>query len=281
MSTKVVNISLYQDKLKNYNEKLSNVEDLFNRFKDSKDIDDSQELISKIKSMVDLTQALIKLKEFEQVKKEKETFTKKPLFEDIQKIAAEKGFYIGMQCEAKYFEDDQWYKATINNFNEYGVVVKFSEYGNKETVYPENIRQRQEMILTENMKRRKRKAVESASASTLDEKGDLIIPESLRILDTDSEPERKEKKRRIRSIKSKNRLKKSEETRNKRKDSWKTFQKVGSKKVKGSIFQSPDSISGKVGVTGSGKQMTNFVVPKYKPKKINSNGEEEIDEDNE
>jgi len=209
----------------------------------------------------------------------KKSLSTKPLFEDIQKIAAEKGFFIGMQCEAKWSEDDEWYKATINNFNEFGVVVKFSEYGNKEVVNPDNIRQRQETYLTENMKKRKRKAVESASASNLDEKGDLIIPPSLRILDTDSENERRDKKRRIRSIKSKNRLKKSEETRNKRKDDWKSFQTGGNvikKKKLSSIFSSPDSIMGRVGVTGSGKAMTNFIVPKFKPKQRNvKDGEEE------
>jgi len=254
------------DKIQTFKEKLSTIEDL--HFKDSKDKDDSQDVIGKFKAVIDLTTILLQLKNFEDEKKEN---LKKPIYDNIQKIAAEKGFYIGLQCESKWSEDDNWYKATINNFNEYGVVVKFSEYGNEEIVDPENIRMRQETILSESMKRRKSKAVESASASSLDEKGDLIIPHSLRILDTDSEDERKKKKKRIKSIKSKNRLKKSEETRNKRKNDWKSFQKEGvvkRRKLNSSIFQSPDSIQGKVGVTGSGKGMTEFAVPKFVPKSL-------------
>jgi len=62
--------------------------------------------------------------------------------------------------------------------------------------------------------------------------------------------------------------------RNKRKASWQDFQNKGkvNKKAKKneSIFQSPDTIEGKVGVIGSGKKMTEFTLQKYEPKKLAS-----------
>jgi len=75
-------------------------------------------------------------------------------------------------------------------------------------------------------------------------------------------------------LKNEHRRIQAEELRNKRKASWQDFQQKGkvSKKAKktDSIFQSPDTIEGKVGVIGSGKKMTQFTVQKYEPKKLAS-----------
>jgi len=85
---------------------------------------------------------------------------------------------------------------------------------------------------------------------------------------------RKMKKKGIKALKSEHRKIVAEEQRNKRKASWQDFQNKGTsnKKTKkdGSIFQSPDTIEGKVGVVGSGKKMTEFKFQKYEPKKLNS-----------
>jgi len=104
-------------------------------------------------------------------------------------------------------------------------------------------------------------------------KGDLVIPPSLKILPTDSEAVRKQKKKRIKALKSQYRANKMDEERNKRKRSWQDFQKHGRTKrhrAGPSIFQSPDSVQGKVGVTGSGKGMTETKTMKYEPKKLSS-----------
>jgi len=76
-------------------------------------------------------------------------------------------------------------------------------------------------------------------------------------------------------LKNEHRKIQAEEQRNKRKAQWQDFQnkgKVSKKAKKGgdSIFQSPDTIEGKVGVVGSGKKMTEFKVQKYEPKKLTS-----------
>jgi len=91
------------------------------------------------------------------------------------------------------------------------------------------------------------------------------IPKSLKILPTDSEEVRNSKRKRIRAIKSQHRKKRMEEDRNTRKSAWQEFTQGSSKKVKTgsstgqkkqSIFRSPDTVEGKVGVTGSGNKPT-------------------------
>jgi len=94
------------------------------------------------------------------------------------------------------------------------------------------------------------------------------IPKSLKILPTDSEEVRQHKRKRIRIIKAQFRKKKMEEDRTDKKNAWKEFtaKSTSSKKLKTgfltgrlnkeSIFKSPDSVGGKVGVVGSGKALT-------------------------
>lgn len=54
-------------------------------------------------------------------------------------------------------------------------------------------------------------------------------------------------------------LKKKEEEGNERKNNWQNFQKkMGKAAERKSIFAAPDSVDGRVGVTGSGKNMTTF-----------------------
>jgi len=118
------------------------------------------------------------------------------------------------------------------------------------------------------------------------------VPEHLIPKPSDSEKIRDQKKKKIKQLKSLHRKRKVEEERDDRKNSWLTFQKKslggdkkstssssssshtsshsssgssssggvvpggGVKRLKRSIFASPDSVEGKVGVTGSGKPMT-------------------------
>jgi len=95
----------------------------------------------------------------------------------------------------------------------------------------------------------------------------LEIPDHLKIVPTDTEAVKKRKQKRIKSIKSKNRFTKMAIAQRSKMNSWQNFQTKNKKrKAKGSlqnmrkisIFRSPDTIDGKVGVTGSGKGMTDF-----------------------
>jgi len=94
------------------------------------------------------------------------------------------------------------------------------------------------------------------------------IPESLKILPTDSAKVREQKRKKIKRIKNLHRQKLLEQESKKRKSSWEDFQKGGPKKLKlkRSIFASPDSVDGKVGVTRSGQGMTNF--PESRPRHV-------------
>lgn len=84
-----------------------------------------------------------------------------------------------------------------------------------------------------------------------------IIPDYLKPSPLDSEAQRQTKRRKIKSIKAKLKEKEHEELRLKSQSSWQSFKaKRNGKSV--SMFKSPDSVTGKVGVTGSGAPMTEF-----------------------
>eukprot|EP01067_Filipodium_phascolosomae_P001617 Filipodium_phascolosomae@DN2052_c0_g1_i1.p1 len=96
--------------------------------------------------------------------------------------------------------------------------------------------------------------------------GGWRIPENLAIKPGDTEQEKKLKRKKIHSIKSRQRQEQTDQAAQDKKLGWQKFQKKSSqksaslvtKKGKESIFKSPESIEGKVGVTGSGNAMTDF-----------------------
>eukprot|EP01123_Difflugia_compressa_P014993 TRINITY_DN8201_c0_g1_i1.p1 TRINITY_DN8201_c0_g1~~TRINITY_DN8201_c0_g1_i1.p1 ORF type:complete len:274 (-),score=61.55 TRINITY_DN8201_c0_g1_i1:254-1075(-) len=229
-----------------------------------RDDPESEEFLALRKQLID---ALKMTKDLLLLKKEAQA----PRYENIQEIAATRGIYIGMQCEALW-SDGKWYKAVLNNMTVQGFGVTFTEYNTNEIVPPDSVRHRKKLdvVVLESGQSQKSKETPSIVVNT---KGELIVPNSLKILPTDSETVRKNKKKRLKRLKSSYRLQKAEEERNTRKQSWQSFQSQGKTKRarKGpSIFQSPDSVSGKVGVTGSGKGMTEYVAQKYEPKKLAS-----------
>jgi len=165
-------------------------------------------------------------------------------------------FSIGTVCEARYSVDGTWYKAVIDSILEGGKYrVTYSEYGNQEVVSIADIRPLNDIVKQNKNLPLKRPSIPDAIQQ---------IPKSLQILPTDNEDVRAAKKKRVHAIKSGNRLKSLEQERADVKDKWMEFQKKSKKKVsmtltdrkKGSIFASPDSVNGKVGVTNSGKPMT-------------------------
>ncbi|XP_048231794.1 uncharacterized protein LOC8262560 isoform X5 [Ricinus communis] len=93
------------------------------------------------------------------------------------------------------------------------------------------------------------------------------LPAKLRINPDDTEEVKAAKRKKIHSFKSKMRFEQLEVVQNKRQNAWQQFQttKGSSKKIgffsgrkRESIFKSPDDPNGKVGVTGSGKGLTEF-----------------------
>jgi len=162
-------------------------------------------------------------------------------------------FSVGSKCRARFSEDGLWYDATIESIPtniEEKYFITFNEYGNQAYVGQDELLAPTNEDTSINPKKRKeKKDIEEDS---------IVIPKSLKILPTDSEEERQAKKKRIHIIKSQTRLKKRDEERSTKKNAWQEFASKpgGTNARKGSIFRSPDTVEGKVGVTGSGKPLT-------------------------
>lgn len=170
-------------------------------------------------------------------------------------------FAVGTVCEARYSEDGVWYKATINAILEGGKYdVTYTEYGNTEVVSITDIRPLTDTTKKTNILPLKRPAIPDAIQQ---------IPKSLQILPTDSDEVRAAKKKKIKAIKSANRLKTMDEEGKSKKNAWQSFVNKPKKNVpmsltgkkKESIFKSPE-VGGKIGVTGSGKPMTQGLTQK-------------------
>ncbi|XP_057797891.1 uncharacterized protein LOC131013971 isoform X1 [Salvia miltiorrhiza] len=182
-------------------------------------------------------------------------------------------FPIGIKVQAVWSEDGEWYDATIEAHTPNGYYVCYDGWGNKEEVDPDNVRPIQEdtanplleaeKIAVATKEALKRKIAQSASK----EFETWTVPAKLQIEPNDPEDVKAAKRKKIHAFKSKMRMEAKEVTQNKRQNAWQQFQttkgkakKVGffSGRKRESIFKSPDDPFGKVGVTGSGKGLTEF-----------------------
>ncbi|EQC34183.1 hypothetical protein SDRG_08390 [Saprolegnia diclina VS20] len=162
---------------------------------------------------------------------------------------------VGFACQAKYYADNKYYPGKITSLTEHGCVILFEGYGNSEEVPFAYLTPLPEPKATT-------KPQDKADDNKL-----IAIPAHLAILPTDSEAEKERKRKRIKAIKSLNRQKSIEAERNTKKNDWAKFtQKQGKKRVLGamssikktSIFASPATVDGRVGVIGSDQKMTQF-----------------------
>uniref|UniRef100_A0A0E0LQH7 Survival of motor neuron-related-splicing factor 30 n=1 Tax=Oryza punctata TaxID=4537 RepID=A0A0E0LQH7_ORYPU len=182
-------------------------------------------------------------------------------------------FAIGTKVQAVWSEDGEWYNATIEELTENGYYVSFEGWGNKEEVDPGNVRSLEEEAAdalrqaekeAEATKMAIKRKIEQAATSDFQMRS---LPTKLRIDPNDPEDVKATKRKKIHAFKSKARFEQLEFAQNKRQNAWQQFQttkgkakKVGffSGRKKESIFKSPDDHRGKVGVTGSGKGLTEF-----------------------
>ncbi|XP_043698257.1 survival of motor neuron-related-splicing factor 30-like isoform X2 [Telopea speciosissima] len=180
---------------------------------------------------------------------------------------------IGSKVQAVWSEDGEWYDAMIDAHTPNGYYVSYDGWGNKEEVDPSNIRPIQEGVINalveaERVAEATKQAIKRkiAQAATTDFQS-RTLPAKLRIDPDDPEDVKAAKKKKIHAFKSKNRFEQLEVTQNKRQNAWQQFQttkghakKVGffSGRKRESIFKSPEDPKGKVGVTGSGKGLTDF-----------------------
>ncbi|ETO86186.1 hypothetical protein, variant [Phytophthora nicotianae P1976] len=189
----------------------------------------------------------------------------------------------GFKCQAKYYADAVVYPCSVTKVTELGFQVLFDGYGNSEEVPYEYLRPTallQSEVGPTTAQTSPTNAVDGATAlagaATAPKVAPAVIhkpikvPENLQILPSDTEAEKERKRKRIRAIKSLNRHKTIDNERNIKQHDWKAFQykakKKGLKKgVSGvlskrgsSMFASPDTVQGRVGVVGSGQGMTTF-----------------------
>lgn len=182
-------------------------------------------------------------------------------------------FPIGTKVQAVWSEDGEWYDGTVEAYTANGYFVAFDGWGNKEEVDPANVRPLQGAVVNtlaeaekeaEATRQALKRKIAQAAAADFQTK---TIPAKLRINPDDPEDVKVTKRKKIHSFKSKMRMEQLEVTQNKRQNAWQQFQttkgrakKVGffSGRKKESIFKSPEDPFGKVGVTGSGKGLTDF-----------------------
>ncbi|KAK6945545.1 Survival motor neuron, Tudor domain [Dillenia turbinata] len=184
-------------------------------------------------------------------------------------------FSVGTKVQAVWSEDGEWYDATIEALTPNGYVVCYDGWGNKEEVDPDNIRPIQGGVVdalveaereAEATKQAIKRKIAQAAAAAADFQS-KSLPAKLRIEPDDPEDVKAAKRKKIHAFKSKMRMEQLEVAQNKRQNAWQQFQttKGRAKKVgffsghkRESIFKSPDDPYGKVGVTGSGKGLTEF-----------------------
>lgn len=180
---------------------------------------------------------------------------------------------IGSKVQAVYSDDGEWYDATIEAHTANGYYVCYDGWGNKEEVDPDNVRPIKEgevnaILEAERVAEATKQDIKRkiAQAANVDFQS-RTLPAKLRIEPDDPEDVKAAKRKKIHSFKSKMRMEQLEVAQNKRQNDWQQFQstKGRAKKIgfltgrkRESIFKSPDDPHGKVGVTGSGKGLTEF-----------------------
>ena len=185
---------------------------------------------------------------------------------------------VGQAVRAVFSGDGLFYDAVVNAVPSAGAgahglyKVTFTQYGDEAEVPLRDI------TLTAGAKKRAAAAAAIASSDAVPET--MEVPEYLRAKPTDTEEQKASKRRRLRAMKANHRQVRSEIDLNKRANSWQSFSKAAagasasggpaSKKAKTavaaplpgvrvgpSIFAAPTG-DGRVGVTNSGRGMTEF-----------------------
>ncbi|XP_021298369.1 survival of motor neuron-related-splicing factor 30 [Herrania umbratica] len=179
-------------------------------------------------------------------------------------------FPVGTKVQAVWSEDGEWYDATVEAITPNGYFVLYDGWGNQEEVDPANVRaiEYNALLEAEKVAEATKQAIKRkiAQAASVDFQS-RSLPAKLQITADDPEDVKAAKRKKIHAFKSKMRFEQLEVAQNKRQNAWQQFQttkgktkKVGffSGRKRESIFKSPDDPHGKVGVTGSGKGLTEF-----------------------
>mmetsp|Transcript_5201 Transcript_5201/g.7206 ORF Transcript_5201/g.7206 Transcript_5201/m.7206 type:complete len:376 (+) Transcript_5201:40-1167(+) len=170
----------------------------------------------------------------------------------------------GIEVVGKYSGDGKLYEATIEEVTDFGYKLVFDAYGNSEEVPLEYIQPRAKGVEGRKFGEQEEEALDLRKKDRVTK--DFRIPDNLRVLPTDSHAEKMRKRQKVKAIKSKFRQKEKAEEASAKQKSWQSFMTKGKRKKTGfmnaasreSIFKSPETVDGKVGVTGSDKKMTQY-----------------------
>ncbi|PPR84390.1 hypothetical protein GOBAR_AA36323 [Gossypium barbadense] len=162
------------------------------------------------------------------------------------------------------------HKVKLERWKWLGILKRMRKFEGMELVDPANVRaiEYNALLEAEKVAEATKQAIKRkiAQAASVDFQS-RSLPAKLRITSDDPEDVKAAKRKKIHAFKSKMRLEQLEVAQNKRQNAWQQFQttkgktkKVGffSGRKRESIFKSPDDPQGKVGVTGSGKGLTDF-----------------------
>jgi len=147
---------------------------------------------------------------------------------------------VGEQYQALFSADRKWYDAKITNVNSRGASVTYTAYGNTEEVPFEWLRISLSKKNGDSSGLNKSDASDKFIKTTKDEPKFIKISENLKIKPTDSEAERRRKKKRINKIHKTNKRTKIVEKRKAQQSSWLKFaaKKITGKRArKHSIFR--------------------------------------------
>eukprot|EP00611_Tribonema_gayanum_P013393 TRINITY_DN242_c0_g1_i1.p2 TRINITY_DN242_c0_g1~~TRINITY_DN242_c0_g1_i1.p2 ORF type:complete len:336 (-),score=85.48 TRINITY_DN242_c0_g1_i1:35-1042(-) len=170
----------------------------------------------------------------------------------------------GFKCRGLYLGDMQWYDCVIESKTEHGYKVLFTQYGNREELPLEYLQQKPADAAADPSGGAKPRVLPK---SAIAEDGTFKIPDNLRLQSTDTDADKVRKRNKVKALKMLYKQQLVEQETDKKQSSWKAFAtSKGTKRVAGSmkgvrkesIFKSPDSLDGKVGVVGSGQGMTDF-----------------------
>ena len=192
-------------------------------------------------------------------------------------------FEKGMSCRALWSGDGQWYDAIVETVHpERGTyTVVFVGYGNTDEVSSSCILSLNETTVEAtsnnniNFEYQPNNKIgrEFPNPNNVNLKP-IPIPEALRIKPDDPKEVVIAKKKKLRAIKSQNRFQQMEVETKSKQNSWKQFVSGTTRKKgtftsinKRSMFSTPESVTGKVGVIGSGQGMTSNREKKVEHKK--------------
>ncbi|XP_062191888.1 uncharacterized protein LOC133895514 [Phragmites australis] len=264
--------------LSTYKEQLREVRKLIKEKKDDPGISEYLDMEKELQEVITLTEELLTTaKQSESAQNDAglslPNYSAGLQSEGLDDLSLSHKFEVGTRVQAVWSEDGEWYTATVEALTPNGYYVAYDEWGNKEEVDPDNVRLLEEEAAdtllqaekeAEATKMALKRKIEQAATSDFQTRS---LPTKLRIDPNDPEDVKAAKRKKIHAFKSKARFEQLEFAQNKRQNAWQQFQttkgktkKVGffSGRKKESIFKSPDDHRGKVGVTGSGKGLTDF-----------------------